>query len=71
MDERGVRNEHLRKTADNIDQGDNTDSERGLFIISAQQWRGLVFEHTEISLMVLEVLQTCPFGIVLDIICLV
>lgn len=37
VDECGVRNEHLRKTADNIDQGDNMDPASELFIISTQQ----------------------------------
>lgn len=33
VDERWVRNEHLGKTVDNIDQGDNVDSASELFII--------------------------------------
>lgn len=36
VDECGVRNAHLRKTADNIDQGDNMDPASELFIISAE-----------------------------------
>ncbi len=37
VDECGVRNEHLRKTIDNIDQRDNMDPASELLIISTQQ----------------------------------